>query len=32
MTVEEADEAKRILEGHRFKMDFSSFADLLKTE
>jgi predicted nucleic acid-binding protein len=29
LTVEEADEAKRRLEGKRFKMDFSSFRDLL---
>ena len=29
MTVEEADEAKGILEGHRFRMSFSSFRDVL---
>ncbi len=29
ITVEEADEAKQVLEGHRFKMRFSSFRDLI---
>ena len=29
MTVEEADEAKGILEGHRFRMSFSSFRDVV---
>ena len=30
MTVEEADEAKGILEGHRFRMSFSSFRDVVE--
>ena len=30
LTVEEADEAKRRLEGKRFKMDFGSFTDLVE--
>jgi predicted nucleic acid-binding protein len=32
VTVEEADQDKQVLEGHRFKMRFSSFRDVLGTE
>lgn len=32
LTVEEADQDKRVLEEHRFKMRFSSFRDVLGTE
>ena len=32
LTVEEADEAKRVLEGRRFKMAFTSFADMIRAK
>ena len=32
VTVDEADEWKHVLERHRFRMSFSSFADLVERD